>query len=37
MFVFGEQIVEDPEGGLQIVVDYVFRSGLGLGKAGILH
>ena len=37
MFVFGEEIIEDPQGWLEVKVDNVFRPRFGLGKSGILH
>ena len=37
MFVFGEEIIENSQGGLQIVVDNVFRSRFRFGQSSILH
>ena len=37
MFVFSEEIVEDSESGLEIQIDNVLRSGLGLGQSSIHH
>ncbi len=37
MLVLGEQVVEHPERGLEVVVDDVLRPGLGLRQSGVLH
>ena len=37
VFVLGEQIVEDPQSGLQVQVDNVLRPGFGLRQTSIHH
>ena len=37
VFVFGEEVVEDPEGGLEVEVDDVLGSGLRLRQPRVLH
>ena len=37
MFVFGEEVIEDAKGWLQVKVDDVLGSGLRPGQSGVLH
>ena len=37
VFVFREEVVENPESGLKVEVDDVLRPGLGLGQPRVLH
>ena len=37
VFVFGEEVVEDAKGRLQVQVDDVLGSGLRPGQSGVLH
>ncbi len=37
MLVLGEEVVQHPECGLEVKIDNVLGSGLGLGQTGVLH